>query len=354
MRIAFVIDRYRPGKGGLEAWLAALAAHLVAIGHEPHLLSQDEDAPAPFRHHRLVPGRRTRAGRDREFAEKARGAAARREFDAVVGLRHCLACDVYAPHGGSVAAGIEAHRSARLLPSLPSPRIRTFLALERELLTGSDSPRRILAVSESVRRDIGARFPGAADRIKVVPNGVDLGRFHPDLRDAARARLAPEGGRVVLFLAGNPRLKGWRVAREVFRILHDRGEADLLLVAGGRPGWIPKGGRYLGHTSRPEDALAAADLLLHPTHYDPFPLVTLEALACGTPVATTARNGAVDHVGRDGPVRAVIDPADAEGLAELAGDLLAAAPRDEARVRAEGFPLEQSLAAAVALITETV
>ena len=38
----------------------------------------------------------------------------------------------------------------------------------------------------------------------------------------------------------------------------------------------------------------AADVLIHPTRYDPFANVCLEACACGTPVVTTLYNGFSD------------------------------------------------------------
>jgi UDP-glucose:(heptosyl)LPS alpha-1,3-glucosyltransferase len=342
--VAFVLDHYRPGKGGLENWLAAFAAHLSAAGRAVHLVSMDDvRPPAPFVHHPILPRSWTRAGRDREFAGRAAEHVKREGFRAVVGLRHCVFCHLYAPHGGSVAASFAGRR-------WPSRRVRTFLRLERELLAGPEAPARILAVSDMVRRDLAGRYPDVAGAIRVVPNGVDLGRFSPEGREAARAALAPEGGRIALFLAGNPRLKGIRTAARAFALLRARGVADAMLVAGGPPGRLPDGARYLGRLSRPEQALRAADVLLLPTSYDPFPLTVLEALACGTPVATTERNGALDHVGRDGPVRAVVEPGDAEGLAAAAAALLAEAPRAAARRRAEAFPLEASLAAAASLL----
>jgi UDP-glucose:(heptosyl)LPS alpha-1,3-glucosyltransferase len=354
VRVALVIDRYRPGKGGLEAWLGALLDHLSGRDHDAHVVSQDRAIPAgPFTHHSLEPSGVTRARRDRDFAERARDLCDEEAFDAVLGLRHCLSCHVYAPHGGSVAASIEAHREAKLLPSLPSAKVSTLLSLERELLEGPEPPRLVIAVSNMVAEDLGARFPGIRERIRVVPNGVDLDRFTPEGREAARSRLAPDGGGVALFLAGNPRLKGIGHARETYRRLSEAGAASTLLVGGGDPGRLPEGGRYLGNLDRPEDALRAADVLLHPTHHDPFPLVVLEALACGTPVVTTERNGVLDHVGRDGPVRAVADPKDVAGMARHASSLLREAPREEARRRAEAFPLAESLAATEAVLRES-
>ena len=49
---------------------------------------------------------------------------------------------------------------------------------------------------------------------------------------------------------------------------------------------------FVGSTDEPERYYGAADLLVHPTFYDPCSLTVLEALASGLPVVTTALNGA--------------------------------------------------------------
>ncbi|MEN8150499.1 MAG: glycosyltransferase family 4 protein [Planctomycetota bacterium] len=351
MRIAFVLDHYTPGKGGLERWVADLADHLRASGHEPHLVSGDRAVSDPrFAHHPIRSRGLTRAGRDRDFAERARLFTKAEAFDRVLGFRHLLACDVYVPHGGSVTEAFAAHREAKGGIALPRGRVRNFLRLERELLTGPDVPG-VQAVSDMVRGDLLRHYPGLEGRIEVVPNGVDLERFAPGGRDAARDRLGIDG-RAALFVAGNPRLKGWRFAREAFTRLRDDGALPHLLVAGGDPGSLPAGARYLGRLEDPAEAIRAADVLLQPTYYDPFPLTTLEALACGTPVATTARNGAVPHLGESGAVRACAHPSDVAGLARHAADLLAESPRAAARRAAEDFPLGTCLEQTAARISD--
>ena len=60
---------------------------------------------------------------------------------------------------------------------------------------------------------------------------------------------------------------------------------------------------------------AAADVLAHPTWYDPCSRVVLEALCHGLPVVTTRFNGAAEVVG-DGRNGVVIDsPRDVSALA---------------------------------------
>ena len=63
--------------------------------------------------------------------------------------------------------------------------------------------------------------------------------------------------------------------------------------------------------------------------------VSLNLPGDGTPVVTTARNGAVVHLAEGGAVRAVEDPGDGEGLVRETGAVLAAAPRVPARAAAD-------------------
>ncbi|MCI0339577.1 MAG: glycosyltransferase [Planctomycetales bacterium] len=71
---------------------------------------------------------------------------------------------------------------------------------------------------------------------------------------------------------------------------------------------------FLGPVADLAPLYAAADLLLAPTFYDPAPLATLEAMACGTPVATTRASGHADLAAEAGG-EVLADPWDAAALA---------------------------------------
>lgn len=102
----------------------------------------------------------------------------------------------------------------------------------------------------------------------VVPPGVDLGRFRPTPRPAARR---------VLYLGGrNPR-KGYAVASEL---------ADTLAGP-----WL----REVGPHEVPA-LLAAHDVLLVPSLTEPFGLVAVEAIASGRWVVASAVGGLVDII----------------------------------------------------------
>jgi UDP-glucose:(heptosyl)LPS alpha-1,3-glucosyltransferase len=61
---------------------------------------------------------------------------------------------------------------------------------------------------------------------------------------------------------------------------------------------------FLGRVEAMAPLYRSADVLVHPTHYDPFPNVCAEAMACGTPVVTTERAGAGELLAGAGEVLA--------------------------------------------------
>jgi UDP-glucose:(heptosyl)LPS alpha-1,3-glucosyltransferase len=99
--------------------------------------------------------------------------------------------------------------------------------------------------------------------------------------------------------------------------------------------------RFVGTETPVRHWYAAADVLAHPTWYDPCSRVVLEALCAGLPVVTTRFNGAAEALtpGRHGEV--IADPANA---AELAGALARAlAPSVRAACLADAEPLRARL-----------
>ncbi len=83
-------------------------------------------------------------------------------------------------------------------------------------------------------------------------------------------------------------------------------------------------------------AYAAADALLFCVEWpEPFGLVPLEAMAVGTPVIATGTGGSAEYL-RDGENCLLVEPGDAEAVAEAVGRLLGH-PELRRRLRAAGF-----------------
>jgi len=143
-----------------------------------------------------------------------------------------------------------------------------------------------------------------AERVKVVPNGVDLDRFTPD---GPRLDLDAPGVRL-LFVGGLIRRKGPDVLLDAYREAF-AGRDDVTLVikdfgAGGVYAGADREGlrAYADAGTLPrvvllEDELSddemaalyrACDVLVHPYRGEGFAMPVLEAMACGLPVVVTA------------------------------------------------------------------
>jgi len=199
----------------------------------------------------------------------------------------------------------------------------------------------IVAVSAFTRDELTELLGVSADRVRVVPNGVDP-VFTLD-------GPAASGDYVLAVGTLEPRknlvraVEAARIAGVELRVVGARGWGGVEV-----PGWA---GRV------DDDELAAllrgARCLVFPSLYEGFGIPVLEAMACGTPVVTT-RGGATEEVA--GGAAVLVDALDAAAIA--AGILEAEARRDELRQlgleRARAFTWEHAANAVEALWQELV
>ncbi|MEU5524854.1 glycosyltransferase [Streptomyces sp. NPDC047860] len=174
-----------------------------------------------------------------------------------------------------------------------------------------------------------------ADRIGVVPCGVDTDRFTPVGPVAPRGpfryrlmqlgRLVPRKGAAVsvaalarlpgteLVVVGGPprhRIDDDPEVRRLRAVARDAGVADRVRFTGGvDPSRVPA-------------LLRSADVVLCPADYEPFGIVPLEAMACGRPVVASAVGGQLDTIADPGTGQ-LVPPGDPEALARAVAALLA-------------------------------
>jgi len=187
------------------------------------------------------------------------------------------------------------------------------------------SKTRIVAISEAVKQDL-VLFEGAsASTIAVVPNGVDVRRFHPVnrtlFRDETRASLGVSADHsLVLFVGNSWGRKGLCTAIEAIRG-DDQPNVRLVVVGegsesaflGGLPADVASRIIFAGRQQvAVEHFYAAADVFILPTHYEPFGLVILEALASGVPTIVSASAGASEWLADGVDALFLQDPADGE------------------------------------------
>jgi UDP-glucose:(heptosyl)LPS alpha-1,3-glucosyltransferase len=373
LRIAFIADRFDPSKGGGEAYVADLARNLARRGHEIHVFAPEPADESPrVTVHSVSPGWPGKTLRMISFALRSARAAARGGFDIVHGTGKCLGASVFNPHGGVERAWLRQNYASCSGPLYRAwVRLRRTLSLRHYFVLWQQRrafvrAERIIAISEMIRRDIIEHHDVHPDRIAVVYNGVDLGRFAPSNRKDHRAPLreslgATEEELLLLTVGHNYRLKGLEPMVRALALLRSGSNRPLrLLVAGrGRPRRYRRLARRLGVEAsldflgvRPDiEALyAAADIYVHPTFYDACSLALFEALASGLPVVTTRHNGAAWALGGE-EGRVVEDPRDVESLAAAVESLFDEGAREAAgraaRRTAERFPLEENADAVV-------
>ncbi len=178
---------------------------------------------------------------------------------------------------------------------------------------------RLISVSRSLQQFI-ANLGVDPARVRVIPNGVDVSRFFPADRQAAREKLGLPYDRVILLAVGGLiELKGHHRVLEILPGLISR-RSGLLYVAIGDDG----PGQSYRHVieglvrrhsleeyvrlvpPRPHDEIplwmAAADFFCLATRMEGCCNAIMESLACGLPVVTTRVGGNVEFVqdGRDG------------------------------------------------------
>jgi UDP-glucose:(heptosyl)LPS alpha-1,3-glucosyltransferase len=113
---------------------------------------------------------------------------------------------------------------------------------------------------------------------------------------------------------------------------------------------------FSGVVTDPERWMAAADLFVLPTIYDPFSNACLEAMACGVQVVTTRANGVAEIMEERHTGAIIADPRDGEALADGMAACLDLARREErmaaARAAAEAFPAEAHFKEVLAVYAE--
>lgn len=185
-----------------------------------------------------------------------------------------------------------------------------------------------ITVSESARRGLVETLGPVAERLLVIPHGVDEDIARP-VGEAELERVRARYGLdlpCVLFAGNTKRHKGLDVlVRAYDALVARRADVDLVLVGGDVGADVARrpGVRTPGFVDRRD--LAAlyrlARVVAVPSLYEGFGLTALEAMACGTPVVVSDGGALPEVVGDAGRVVPVGDAvALAAALEEVLGE----------------------------------
>lgn len=186
---------------------------------------------------------------------------------------------------------------------------KTRLGIEKAVLETAEC---VVATSPQEKEHMRS-LVSSKGNIDIIPCGTDIHRFGKIQQQQAKQELeiSPET-KVILYVGRFDQRKGIETLVRAVAQSKLRGEADLKLIIGGgsRPGQsdgiererIESIVKDLGITDITvfpgrlgDDVLptyyAAADVCVVPSHYEPFGLVAIEAMASGTPVVASDVGG---------------------------------------------------------------
>jgi alpha-maltose-1-phosphate synthase len=219
-------------------------------------------------------------------------------------------------------------------------RVSTFC--ERTALLAADA---VVAVSQGMRHDVLRTYPDVdPSRVHVIHNGIDPAVYRPEPSAATLLRRGVDADRpYAIFVGRVTRQKGLAHLLEAALLVDPRYQ---LVVCGGAPDTPEIAAEVDGLAERVRDRrgglvwiagqlprddvvhlLSAAAAFVCPSVYEPFGLVNLEAMACGTAVVAS-RVGGIPEIVVDGETGYLVDydasdPAGfARGLAARIEELL--------------------------------
>ncbi len=321
LRVALIRQQFRLDGGG-ERIVAQMAQVLQNHGHEVTLIARKWSG-ASGTVLRCNPPKWTRVQREKRFAEEAIEIARRKKFDLVQSHERIPGCQVY-----RAGDGVHAHWLQQRSRTLSNWR-RTLLMRNSYHRYVMDAERRmfehpelraVICNARMIADEIAERFDIAPSKLNVIYNGVDVDRFHPELkshRQQIRERYqinldAP----LAVFVGSGWERKGLGV---LLRSMKHVPAMNLLVVGrdkaqrrfekqAGELG-VAERVRFAGVQSDVAPFYGAADLFVLPTLYDPFPNAVLEAMASGLPVLTTNSCGGAEFIQDDvsGFVRDALD-----------------------------------------------
>jgi glycosyltransferase involved in cell wall biosynthesis len=192
-----------------------------------------------------------------------------------------------------------------------------------------------IAVAEPHGRYLAEHEGCPARKVVVIPNGVDVERFHPrppNHRLQKRLNLDP-GAPVAGIVAALRPEKNHEMFLRVAALVHEKLPAAHFLIVGDGPErakleslarelGIADAVRFLGTRSDVDEILPLLDVLLLTSHMEANPICLLEAMACEKPVVAT-RVGSVTETVLPGVNGYLVAPDDSQDMAARVLELFA-------------------------------
>ncbi|MDD5643829.1 MAG: glycosyltransferase family 4 protein [bacterium] len=315
IKILFVIENFTPDTGGGENFARMLADTLTSMGCAVVVISKNFDSTNPAIKHIKVPKSCFMRLFDRMiFAFYVPWMTRRENFNVIFSFGKSFGMDIYRPGGGVHSAYRKYNiRSYNNVVFKFFQRVKDLLSPEQWFLTwlekkqyNSKKLKKVIAVSNMVKRHVKRWYRIEDSMIEVIYNGVDIGKYHPSKKENAGAVFRRElhllDEVILLFVANNFRLKGLRTLFVALSMLDASLLEPVRLLVSGKgkvKRWkqmadmlgIGENVIFLGQQGDMGPVYAASDIFILPSFYDPCANVCLEAMASSVPVITSSSNG---------------------------------------------------------------
>ena len=233
--------------------------------------------------------------------------------------------------------------------------------IETKVIATAD---RIIAFSPHERDAMARLYAADANKITLVPCGVDLEVFRPLNQKAVRSSLGLNGEKILLYVGRVEPIKGLDLLVETAAQMDSEDGVRMIVVGADVNGDREMDRvRQLAREKDLEDKIDfvgqvdhddlplyynAADVCVVTSYYESFGLVALESMACGTPVVATRVGGlsTIIHHGRTGYLKSWRCPEAFANSVEMiiSSNGLQQSMGEAARKRAEGMGWDNAAA----------
>lgn len=329
MKIALIRKKYS-FHGGAERHSHDLLDYLSRAGHEVHVYAAKWERGADFKNlvfHRVPWIKFTSVVRDLSFALSAYFLLKKASFDVIQSQDKTLLQDIYFAGDGCHIEWLKQRCKRKTLPGKLSIYLNPYhwmiLSIERTIFNAHRF-KRVVAISELVKKNIMDNYRVNSDDISVIYHGVDLEKFDPENKGRYRQEVRKQysiddDSPVVLFVGSGFERKGVDFLIRAVELISK--PVTVLIVGKGAEKKYKKYALnqrvvFCGTQKDVYKYYAASDVFVSPAIYEPFGLVYLEALASGLPIITTRNTGAAEII-KDGINGYVIqEPEDIKDIAE--------------------------------------
>lgn len=310
IRLAIVRQKYRPD-GGAERFISRALEALDNQAMDLNVITRQWQGQRQnnWKIHLCDPFKWGRISRERGFADAARTLWQREKFDIVQSHERIAGCDIYRAGDGVHQRWLE--QRSLILPAwrqklLMNNRYHRYVMKAEQEMYQAQELKAVICNAQMVKDEIIERFGVTSDKIHVIYNAINTDQFIPideAERRELRTKLAlPLNASILIYVGSGFERKGLAAAikaiagtdRYLVVVGKDKAEKQYRALASelGCSDRVI----FAGMQADTRPWYQAADGLLLPTLYDPFPNVILEAMACGLPVITSTTCGGSEFI----------------------------------------------------------